>query len=168
MSRLITDLTTEMQVKVNKAIELCKSKGVNLMVTATLRTLEEQAVYYRQSRTIVEINAKIALFKKKGFDYLADVLEKCPPCSGKFVTNAAPGESWHNYKMAIDVVPVFGGVAQWSDPKLWNVWTSCAKEAGLFTLDFEKPHAQFYSTGNPLTGKTTSEIKVLLTKNGLL
>ena len=168
MSRLITDLTPEMQAKVNNAIAICKSKGVMLMITATRRTLQEQATYYRQSRTILEINAKISLFKKQGFDFLADVLENCPPCSGKFTTNAAPGESWHNYNYAIDVVPVVGGVAQWSNDNLWKTWTESAKEAGLFTLDFEKPHAQFYSTGNPLTGKNPAQIKDLLTKNGLL
>lgn len=138
------------------------------MVTCTLRTLQEQATFYRQSRTSIEIKAKISLFRKQGFDFLADVLEKTPPCSGKFVTNAACGESWHNYKMAIDVVPVVGGIAQWNDAKLWDIWTSACKESGLYTLSFEKPHAQLYSTGNPLTGKTPAEIKALLTANGLL
>ena len=168
MSRLISDLNPEMQVKVNNAIALCKAKGVKLMVTATKRTLQEQAVYYRQSRTILEIKAKICTLRKKGFGFLADVLENCPPCSGKFATNAAPGESWHNYDYAIDVVPIVGEVAQWGNDNLWKIWTESAKEAGLFTLDFEKPHAQFFSTGNPLTGKTPSEIKDLLIKNGLL
>lgn len=49
--RGIDKLHPELQVCVNKFLEECKKQGLNVLVTETLRTLEEQEALYAQGRT---------------------------------------------------------------------------------------------------------------------
>jgi peptidoglycan L-alanyl-D-glutamate endopeptidase CwlK len=49
--RGIDKLHPELQVCVNKFLEECKNQGLNVLVTETLRTLEEQEALYAQGRT---------------------------------------------------------------------------------------------------------------------
>ena len=49
--RGIDKLHPELQVCVNKFLEECKKQGLNVLVTETLRTLEEQEELYAQGRT---------------------------------------------------------------------------------------------------------------------
>ena len=65
---------------------------------------------------------------------------------GNKVTNAGPGQSWHQHKVAFDFVPVVAGKAVWDDAKLWATCGAIARECGLewggswkFT---DKPHCQ--------------------------
>jgi len=51
---------------------------------------------------------------------------------GKIVTNAKAGDSWHNWRCAVDVVPLVNGKADWdgSHP-VWAEIGRLGKEAGL-------------------------------------
>lgn len=60
--------------------------GIQLRVTQGTRTNTEQNALYAQGRT----------------------------ASGRIVTNAKDGESYHNYGLAIDVVEIRGGQAVWN------------------------------------------------------
>lgn len=80
-SRRIEDLHPCLQEKARQLIELCKAEGIEIRVTSTLRTFAEQAQLYAQGRTK----------------------------PGQIVTRAKPGQSWHNYGLAVDVCPFFIG-----------------------------------------------------------
>ena len=54
---------------------------------------------------------------------------------GKIVTNARPGRSWHNWRCAVDVVPLRNGKPVWGtageDGKLWARVGALGEAAGL-------------------------------------
>jgi len=92
-SRSLDELLPMVRIRVDKFLELCDEHGIDLLVTSTYRDNASQEELYAQGRTR----------------------------PGKIVTNAKPGESWHNYRCAIDVVPLVNGKPNWdgSDP-IWK------------------------------------------------
>jgi len=103
-SRNLNDLLPEVKARVDKFIEACNHNGIDLLVTSTYRDNESQAQLYAQGRT----------------------------APGKIVTNAGPGDSYHNYRCAIDVVPLLNGKPDWdgSHP-VWAEIGRIGKESGL-------------------------------------
>jgi len=103
-SRNINDLLPNVKVRVEKFIELCDEEGIDLLITSTYRDNESQEALYEQGRTR----------------------------PGKIVTNAKPGESWHNYRCAVDIVPLVNGKPNWdgSDP-IWQTIGELGEKAGL-------------------------------------
>ena len=90
--------------RVERFIALCHEQGIDLLVTSTYRDNESQGELYEQGRTK----------------------------PGKIVTNAKPGESWHNYRCAVDIVPLVNGKPNWdgSDP-IWQTIGELGEKAGL-------------------------------------
>lgn len=76
-SRDLADLHPHMRVLAERLIAQASAAGIPLTVTCTLRSMEEQAALYAQGRTR----------------------------PGPIVTYARPGYSYHNFGLAIDVVP---------------------------------------------------------------
>lgn len=107
-SRSTSDLTPLAKELCEKFIAECKKQGIDILITSTYRDFESQQVIYNQGRT--------AASKAKG---------------EKVVTNAKPGQSFHNYRVAFDVVPLIGGKAMWSDTKLWTQIGVIGKSVGL-------------------------------------
>lgn len=175
-SRKLEDLVPEVKEKAEKVIEVCGQVGVDILIYCTLRSLEEQAKLYRQSRSWQEIKTKILKFKGRGYGFLGEVLDSVGPCSGPHVTNAGPGESWHNYAEAWDAVPLVGGKAAWNYMKAkeeWNAYGECVRQVGMFWagdwVSFrEYPHAQLRKGGNPLRENDSEKIHEILVNNGLL
>jgi len=175
-SRLLTDLTPEVGEKAKRILEVLESVGVELLIYCTLRTLEEQAVLFRQSRSWGEIQIKITKLRNRGFGFLADILNRVGPCYGPHVTYAAPGESWHNYSEAFDSVPMLGGKPVWrysKAPEHWDAYGESVRCVGLqwageWPNFKEKPHAQLQSGSNPLRVFSSDKIKEILTKNKLI
>lgn len=176
-SRSLDDLVEEMRPKATLVVEACKeAAGFDLLIYCTLRPLEEQAKLWRQSRSRAQIDEKKALYASRGFDFLAEILENVGPQYGPHVTNAAPGESWHNYGQAFDAVPMRGGKPVWSylDGKdLWDAYGEAARGADLYWagdwVSFrEYPHAQLRAGGNPLREYSPESILAMLQDNGLL
>lgn len=115
--------------KAREFISLAEKEGINLRVTSALRTWEEQAALYAQGRT----------------------------SPGSIVTNAKPGESFHNYGTAFDVVPIVNGSADW-DSKEWNKIGILGKSVGFkwggdFTSINDRPHFEMNF------GKTLAQLK---------
>ena len=103
-SRDINELLPPVKVKVEKFKALCKESGIDLLITSTYRDNESQNALYAQGRT----------------------------APGKIVTNAKAGQSWHNFRCAIDVVPLVNGKPVWDgDDPIWVKVGKLGKEAGL-------------------------------------
>lgn len=100
------------------------SFGVVLRIVQGLRTIEEQDALYAQGRT----------------------------APGKIVTNAKGSSSYHNYGLAIDIVEIVNGGANWNFDfaKLLSIAKKYGLEwGGLFKSIVDKPHYQItfgYST----------------------
>ena len=74
-SRSLDELLPEVKAKVEHFIALCQDSGIELLVTSTYRDNESQAALYAQGRT----------------------------APGNIVTNAGAGDSYHNYRCAVDL-----------------------------------------------------------------
>ncbi len=167
----LNDLIPNLKEKALKVQALCKEKGgFGLLICSTVRTLEEQAKLFRQSRSTVEIKAKIQTLRAQGFGFLADIIKAVGPCSGPDVTNAGPGESWHNYGQAWDAVPTINGKPAWdyqaAKPQ-WDFYGKAVRQVGMYWGgDWNKfrdyPHAQAAPDANPLMMKAPDLIKLLL------
>lgn len=123
-SRRIEDLLPQVQPLANAFIEKCKAEGIELLITSTYRDKESQAALFAQGRT----------------------------APGKIVTNARAGQSFHNYRVAFDVVPLRNGKPVWGtaneDAVLWKkigaIGIQCGLEwAGNWRTFKEFPHFQF-------------------------
>lgn len=106
--------------KAKQLIELCKSEHIDIIITSTFRDIESQNKLYAQGRTI----------------------------KGKKVTNAKGGQSYHNWRVAFDVVPIVNGKAIWNDIKLWNRVGKIGESIGLewggsWTKFKDNPHFQY-------------------------
>jgi len=176
-SRKLEDLVAGLQEKAKLVQQACEeAAGFDLLIYCTLRPLEEQARLWRQSRSRHEIDLKQQTMRSRGYDLLADIIESVGPQYGEHVTNAAPGESWHNYGEAFDAVPLLGGKPAWNYLKAksyWDAYGEAVRQAGLFWagdwISFrEYPHAQLRQGGNPLKTLTPDQVYATLEANGLL
>jgi len=103
-SRDIKELLPPVRKRVEAFLNAAKAAGIDLLVTSTYRDHASQAALYAQGRT----------------------------APGKIVTNAKPGQSFHNHRCAIDVVPIRNGKPVWDakDP-IWQEVGKLGKAAGL-------------------------------------
>ena len=175
-SRNIEDLSYECQKKANQIYNYCRDSQVDLLIYCTLRSLDEQAILFRQSRTFEEIERKVNQYYENGYEYLAEVILRVGPQNGPHVTNAGPGESWHNYAEAFDAVPLYNGKALWSyidHKKEWNIYGKAIVNSGMswagnWITFKEYPHAQLHDGGNPLNYYSPNEVYDILLNLNLI
>lgn len=122
-SRDLKDLHPAVRAKAERMLAACKTAGIDLIVTSTLRDIEQQNALYARGRTK----------------------------PGPKVTNARGGQSFHNYGLAFDVVPKVAGKPVWSTSgaaltiwqKVGKIGKSCGLEwAGDWRTFREYPHFQ--------------------------
>ena len=106
-SRSLSELHPICKAKAEKFLSLAKENGIDLLVTSTYRDNESQAALFAQGRTK----------------------------PGMIVTNARPGQSWHNWRCAFDVVPIRNGKPVWNttgpDGDLWRKVGELGESVGL-------------------------------------
>ena len=106
-SRSLNELVPIVKQKVEELIALCNDEGIDLLVTSTYRDNESQAALYAQGRTAM----------------------------GHIVTNANAGDSFHNYRCAVDIVPLKNGKPVWGtkgdDGELWQKIGKIGEGVGL-------------------------------------
>lgn len=125
MSRSLDDLRPEVRPLVDAFLAACQSTGIDVLVTCTSRTNDEQAALYAKGRSAAPLGRRF------------------------IVTDAPPGQSAHNYGLAIDVAPIVNGKLDWNgaDP-VWQQLGQLGQAAGLEwagELGFpfpEEPHFQ--------------------------
>ena len=123
-SRSLNDLHPIVKSKATGHLAACKAAGIDLLVTSTYRDHAAQNALYAQGRT----------------------------APGRKVTNAKGGQSFHNYRVAYDVVPLRSGKPVWGttgeDAVLWEKVGALGEMwglewAGRWTRFREFPHFQF-------------------------
>lgn len=176
-SRNVNDLLPELRQKALQVVDNCKERGANMLIYCTLRDLQDQARLFRQSRSTADIRRRMDELRSQGFGYLADVINDVGPQFGRMgqhVTNAVPGQSWHNLREAFDAVPVIDGVAQWNaNHPHWAIYGEEAEKLGLnwggsWENFIDKPHCQIRFGSNPLRTFSPSELRSLLKDINLL
>lgn len=128
-SRSLGDLHPLFRPHAAALLAQAAAADIPLTVTCTLRSMAEQASLYAQGRT----------------------------APGRIVTNARPGYSFHNFGLAIDVVPnSLIGLPQWGDAPdhrvaadaLWRRLGAIGRGLGLnwggdFASLADRPHFQW-------------------------
>jgi len=120
-SRSLSDLLPPVKSRAEKMIKDCYAAGIDLLVTSTYRDNVSQEALYAQGRTK----------------------------PGKIVTNARAGQSFHNYRCAVDVVPLLHGKPVWdAKNSIWQDVGRIGKAAGLeWAGDWKRfkeyPHFQY-------------------------
>lgn len=102
-SRDIANLSPKVQPLCLKFIGACAAASIDILITSTYRDFASQDALYAQGRT----------------------------AAGKIVTNAKGGQSFHNYRVAFDFVPILNGKAQWNDLERIKLCGQIAKQSGL-------------------------------------
>ena len=110
-SRKIEDLHPDVIQKYHSFMQGCKEQGIDVIITCTYRSCEEQTLLYAQGRTV----------------------------AGKIVTNAKTGESKHNNTIngkpaskAFDIVPIVNGKCIWdSKHPIWQELGKIGRRCGL-------------------------------------
>ena len=102
-SRDPAELLPGPRAKLIAFVDKCKGASIDVVITSTYRDVESQDTLYRQGRT----------------------------APGRRVTNVAGGDSFHNWRVAFDFVPVVNGKAMWDDIKLWRICGEIGKACGL-------------------------------------
>lgn len=120
-SRSLDDLLPAVAERVRRFIKAADEAGIDLLVTSTYRDNASQNALYAQGRT----------------------------APGKIVTNAKAGESIHNYRCAVDVVPIVAGKPRWDvKDEVWQKIGALGKAQGLeWAGDWKRfkeyPHFQY-------------------------
>jgi peptidoglycan L-alanyl-D-glutamate endopeptidase CwlK len=106
-SRSLSDLLPPVRARAQAFLDACGKQGIDILITSTYRDLDSQAALYAQGRT----------------------------APGKRVTNAKPGQSFHNFRVAFDVVPLRAGKPVWGtsgpDADLWERIGKIGESVGL-------------------------------------
>lgn len=128
MGRLLNELATPVRMAAEAAKAECTAAGYDLLVTCTYRSGEEQDALYAQGRTK----------------------------PGAKVTNAKAGQSFHQYRVALDLYPMVSGKPDFSGKSPnWHKIAAIFKKHG-FEWAFEwkrfkeMPHFQM-TGGHPLS-----------------
>jgi len=118
-SRKIEDLLPAVQTKCRLFLAECEKLDVDILITSTFRDNESQNALFAQGRTR----------------------------QGKIVTNARGGQSFHNWCVAFDVVPLLHGKPDWDNMLLWDsighIGKACGLEWGGDWKSVDMPHFQF-------------------------
>lgn len=102
-SRSLNDLHPHVSVLCQSFIQECHKSGIDVIITSTFRDIASQDAIYAQGRTK----------------------------SGPIVTNAKGGESFHNYRVAFDFVPIVNGKADWNNTMTFRKCGEIAQALGL-------------------------------------
>jgi peptidoglycan L-alanyl-D-glutamate endopeptidase CwlK len=102
-SRNLADLHPRVKTLCEQFIASCAKQSIDVLITSTYRDAESQNALYAQGRT----------------------------AGGKKVTNAKGGQSFHNWRVAFDFVPIVAGKAMWADTALFTKCGEIAESVGL-------------------------------------
>lgn len=119
MNKNLDNLNPYVKYLAKKLIKECKSKGIDILIYETYRSIQKQNELYSKGRT----------------------------SKGKKVTNAKGGYSYHNYGLAFDCVPIINNKAAWDRIDLYEKIGKVGKSIGLewggdFKSIKDRPHFQ--------------------------
>ncbi|MDP1460112.1 peptidoglycan-binding protein [Bacillus wiedmannii] len=131
-SNNLNALNPYVEVLAKKLLDLTQTNGLNVRVTSTFRSWDEQDRLFSQGRWQ----------------------------PGQIVTNARGGESYHNWGVAFDVAPYKDNIITWDDTSTFIEIGYLGARLGLkwggtFTSLVDYPHFEYsfsLSTWNLLTG----------------
>ena len=128
-------------------VQAMTAKGYTVNPYYGIRTLAQSAALWRQSRSTAVVNAQIQAYNDAGCTFLANVMQNVGPSSGPWASNALPGQSYHNYGLAMDCLLTPDAE---SDYKVYaDTAQSLGLTAGYYFSDQDMGHVQLGSSDIP-------------------
>lgn len=120
MTNDLTKLNPYVKYLCQKFLDECKRQGFIVIITSTLRTMEEQKSLYEQGRSK----------------------------PGSIVTYSKPGYSNHNYGLAFDIVLMKDGKEDWNNDAAYRKMGAIGQSMGLvwggsFRSIYDSPHYEW-------------------------
>lgn len=138
MSRALDLLAEGARESAQLMIQLANEQNFDFIIYCTFRSADEQARLFRQGRSLDKIIERAEQLEQrwKRPDLSDILLGVGPQYETNIVTKAGPGQSPHNYGLAIDAVPTRDGRPVWSthsprDKELWEKFGRLAEDAGF-------------------------------------
>lgn len=113
MPKFFDELEDGFRQKAFTLVQDCIAAGKPMRPFYALRDVYVQARLWRQSRSTVEIETGVSWIRQAGGLWIAEVIERVGPQFGRWATNAAPGNSWHQWGAAIDCYALVDGAVSW-------------------------------------------------------
>src|SRR5258707_1340603 len=123
----LAQLDPDFAAVVRQVLAATEAKGITMRPNSAARSPWEQAKLWRQSRSTEQIRAAGQQMKDEGAPWLADVLAAVGPQHGDHVTNALPGKSAHQYRLAVDCFWLRNGEAEWQDMTGYRIYATQAQ-----------------------------------------
>jgi peptidoglycan L-alanyl-D-glutamate endopeptidase CwlK len=122
-SKSLNDLCPKASGKAKEFVGYCTQQGISVVVTCTYRSIVEQNALYLQGRdSLREVNLSRRLIN----------LNPITAADNKIVTRARGGYSFHQYRVAFDIVPVENGKPIWSATHpVWHILGALGESCGL-------------------------------------
>lgn len=114
MTKSLDELLPIVKAKALEFQALCKRSGIDIIFTGTYRSREEQDKLFNQP-----------------FDHIDNDGDGRIDEGDEKVTLARGGQSYHNHRVAFDVVPVIYGKAIWNNAQLWAKIGKLGQSIGL-------------------------------------
>jgi hypothetical protein len=143
LAEYLADLDDGFASKVEELLEACRKRGQPMRVFYSVRHPLTQAKLYRQSRPWSRIERAIEALQAAGAPFAAECLIEAGPQSGRWATNAVPGNSWHQFGEAVDAGAWIDGEISWDTQPgaaggpgdaFYRGWSSRANDLGLTAL----------------------------------
>ena len=99
---LLDDLDPDFTARVLDVLRRCAKHGARLVPYCGARAPATQARLWRQSRTLAQIESTAADLNRRGAAQIAGLLLSVGAQQGRWATNALPGQSAHQYGLALD------------------------------------------------------------------
>lgn len=132
--RELDRLEPELAKRAKAFLSECRARGIDVLVTETLRTDDVQAAYFSRGR---EPHAKVReLYKKAGLYDIseAEAKTKITNCDGIKNKSNHQARDESGLGHALDIVPKKSGKAWWDAPE--QVWEEIGMLAESFGLDW--------------------------------
>lgn len=163
----VFQLSSAFAIKLDVLLSACRSAGHDFRVAQGLRTPETQARYYCQwnKRSVAMIEQKAEELIDAGAPWLGSLLrcysgiERTP----RWLTNALPGEGWHQWGEAADCYCFRNGrMVEKGDDPAYRYYAEQAQNlgltAGLYFSDPDAGHVQLRSASSATSIYSLSHI----------
>lgn len=91
----------------------CEINGTPMRPFYVVRGPRQQARLWRQSRSRLEIDTGLEWLRAAGAPNIVKIIQGVGPQFGRWATNAVPGNSWHQWREAVDAYAEVEGRISW-------------------------------------------------------
>lgn len=125
-----------------KIQQLADALPFDIRITQGFRSFGDQAAIYAKGRTVL---SDIPCRHSNGQQFAPGTCQLHP--LGAIVTMARAGYSWHNFGLAVDLVPMISGQPDWSDLGNWQAVINAGESVGLVNGKSWNDQPHFQLTG---------------------